>query len=47
VLSAPPTEGAWTNDIVNEALANLEELGVDTTGSSFEPIEVTLEEGGA
>jgi len=47
VLTAPPDAGAFTNDIVTEALANLEELGVDTTGESFEPIEVTLEEGGA
>ena len=47
VITEPPSEGAWTNDIVTEALANLEELGVDTTGSSYQPIEVTLEEGGA
>jgi NitT/TauT family transport system substrate-binding protein len=47
VLTAPPDAGAFTNDIVTEALANLEELGVDTTGESFEPIEVTLQEGGA
>ena len=47
VLTAPPEGTAWTNDIVTEALANLEDLGVDTTGSDFEPIEVTLEEGGA
>jgi NitT/TauT family transport system substrate-binding protein len=47
VLTAPPDAGAFTNDIVTEALANLEELGVDTTGESFQPIEVTLEEGGA
>jgi NitT/TauT family transport system substrate-binding protein len=47
VITETPTEGAWTNDIVTEALANLEELGVDTTGSDFTEIEVTLEEGGA
>jgi NitT/TauT family transport system substrate-binding protein len=47
VLTEPPDAGAFTNDIVTEALANLEELGVDTTGESFQPIEVTLEEGGA
>jgi NitT/TauT family transport system substrate-binding protein len=47
VLTAPPDAGAFTNDIVTEALASLEELGVDTTGESFQPIEVTLEEGGA
>jgi NitT/TauT family transport system substrate-binding protein len=47
VLTAPPTDGAWTNEIVTEALANLQDLDVDTTGSDFAPIEVTLEEGGA
>ena len=47
VLTAPPDAEAFTNDIVTEALANLDELGVDTTGESFEPIEVTLQEGGA
>ena len=46
VLTEAPDEGAWTNDIVEEALANLEEMGIDTTGESFSPIEVTLEEGG-
>jgi NitT/TauT family transport system substrate-binding protein len=47
VLTKPPDADAFTNDIVTEAHANLEELGVDITGSDFEPIEVTLEEGGA
>jgi NitT/TauT family transport system substrate-binding protein len=47
VLTAPPTEGAWTNDIVTEALAMVAEKGIDVTGESFAPIEVTLEEGGA
>jgi NitT/TauT family transport system substrate-binding protein len=47
VITAEPAEGAWTNEIVEEALANLEDLDVDTTGSDFAPIEVTLEEGGA
>ena len=47
VLTAPPDAEAFTNDIVTEALANLEELGVDTVGTDYEPIEVTLEPGGA
>jgi NitT/TauT family transport system substrate-binding protein len=47
VLTAPPDAEAFTNDIVTEALANLEEIGVDTTGEDYQPIEVTLEEGGA
>ncbi|HEY3485060.1 MAG TPA: ABC transporter substrate-binding protein, partial [Ilumatobacteraceae bacterium] len=46
VLNAPPTEGAFTNDIITEALAIVAGAGVDTTGESFEPLEVTLEEGG-
>lgn len=46
VLTAAPTDGSYTNDIVIEALALLAELGVDTTGDSFTPITVTLNEGG-
>ena len=45
VLSAPPTEGAYTNELIEEALALVGDL--DTTGEDFEPIEVTLEPGGA
>ena len=45
--TAPPDAGAFTNDIVTEALANLQDLGVDTTGDSYQPTEVTLNEGGA
>jgi NitT/TauT family transport system substrate-binding protein len=47
VITAPPSADAFTNDIVNEALAALGELGVDTTGADFTPTGVTLEEGGA
>lgn len=47
VLTEPPDEGAWTNDIVTEAIGNLEGLDVDIDGNDFTPIEVTLEEGGA
>jgi NitT/TauT family transport system substrate-binding protein len=46
VLTAAPSADAYTNDIVTEALALLAELGVDTTGSGFTPMEVTLNEGG-
>ena len=45
VLTAQPTEGAYTNDIVTAALA-LVGSGVDTTGADFTPIEVTLNAGG-
>ena len=46
VLTAPPTDGAYTNDIVEAAWALLGD-SVDINGADFEPIEVTLEEGGA
>jgi len=46
VLTAAPTEGAYTNDIVTEALSILDGLGVEYTGGSFTPITVTLNEGG-
>jgi len=46
VLTQPADAEAFTNDIITEAYANLEELGVDINGSDFESIEVTLEEGG-
>jgi NitT/TauT family transport system substrate-binding protein len=46
VLREPPTEGAYTNEIVEAAIAMLGDA-VDTTGDSFETIDVTLEEGGA
>ena len=47
VLTQEPDAEAFTNDIVTEAIGNLEELGVDVDGNGFTPIEVTLEEGGA
>lgn len=46
VITAPPTEGAYTNQIIEGAHALLGE-SVDIFGDSFEPIEVTLNEGGA
>jgi NitT/TauT family transport system substrate-binding protein len=48
VLTAEPTDGAYTNDIVSLALTDLQEqFDIDTTGEDFAPIEVTLEEAGA
>ncbi len=47
VLTAPPTDGAFTNDIVTEAHALLEAGGIDINGADFAAIEVTLEEAGA
>lgn len=46
VLTTAPDAGAYTNDIVTQALDILAGLGVDTTGASYAPIEVTLNEGG-
>ena len=49
VLTAPPTDGAYTNDIVEAAWAMLDEmgLGLDLFGEGYAPTEVTLTEGGA
>ena len=45
VLTAEPDDGAFTNDVVDEALALLGD-DFDGTGSGFSPTEVTLNEGG-
>ncbi|MGD9700803.1 MAG: ABC transporter substrate-binding protein [Acidimicrobiia bacterium] len=47
VITKAPDATAFTNDVVTEALALLEAKGIDTKGEAFEPIEVTLAEGGA
>lgn len=47
VLTKAPDAEAWTNDIVNEAIKQLEAEKVDVKGSSFAPITVELTEGGA
>lgn len=47
VLTAPPTDGAYTNEIVEAAWALLADSGLDLFGEAYEPIEVTLNEGGA
>jgi NitT/TauT family transport system substrate-binding protein len=44
VLTADPGPDAFTNDIVNEAVALLE--GIDLAGADYSPTEVTLNEGG-
>jgi NitT/TauT family transport system substrate-binding protein len=45
ITEVPPAT-AWSNDWIKKALEELEADGVDTTGSSFIPIDVTLLEGG-
>jgi NitT/TauT family transport system substrate-binding protein len=47
VLTKAPDADAFTNDIVTEAHAILEGLGVDINGADFAPIEVTLNPGGS
>jgi NitT/TauT family transport system substrate-binding protein len=47
VLSKAPDATSWTNDIVNEAIKQLTAAGVDVNGSSYAPITVELQEGGA
>ena len=40
IISEPPPESAYTNEYVEQALAELEDDGVDTMGADYEPIEV-------
>jgi NitT/TauT family transport system substrate-binding protein len=47
VLAAPPTDGAFTNDIVEAAWALLADTGLDLLGEGYTPIEVTLNPGGS
>jgi hypothetical protein len=44
VLTAPPTDGAFTNEIVEAAWALLGDA--DLKGESYTPTEVTLTPGG-
>jgi NitT/TauT family transport system substrate-binding protein len=46
VITAPPTDGAFTNEIVEAAWALLADEGLDLMGESFTAIDVTLEPGG-
>ncbi|MCW2813630.1 MAG: transporter substrate-binding protein [Nocardioides sp.] len=46
IISSEPPETAYTNEYVEQALDELREEGVDVEGADFEPIEVTLNEGG-
>ena len=46
IITKEPPASAYTNEYVEQALTELEEDGVDTMGADYEPIEVTLEEGG-
>jgi NitT/TauT family transport system substrate-binding protein len=46
ILQSAPSDGAFTNDIVDEALDNLITDGVDVTGLDWQRSTVTLNEGG-
>jgi NitT/TauT family transport system substrate-binding protein len=47
VLKAAPTGEAYTNEFTQQALQNLQDMGLDTTGADFRPITVTLNPGGS
>jgi len=47
IITTPPPSTAYTTEYVEQALAELAEEGVDTSGTDFEPIEVELAEGGS
>ncbi len=46
IISEEPPETAFSNEYVEKALDELRDEGVDVDGADFEPIEVTLNEGG-
>jgi len=46
IISKAPPSSAYSNEYVDKALAELKADGVDTSGSGFKPIDVTLNEGG-
>ena len=47
VITAPPSDTAYTNQFAEAANAALSANGIDTTGAGFAPITVELKEGGA
>jgi NitT/TauT family transport system substrate-binding protein len=47
VLSGAPKGEAYTNEFTEKALAKLKAMKLDTTGSSFKPMTVTLNPGGS
>jgi NitT/TauT family transport system substrate-binding protein len=46
IITADPPETAYSNEYVEQAIAELEEEGVDVMGADFAALTVTLEEGG-
>jgi NitT/TauT family transport system substrate-binding protein len=47
VLTKAPAGEAYTNAYTEKALDNLKKMNLDTTGSGFKPITVTLNPGGS
>ncbi|MDY7084445.1 MAG: ABC transporter substrate-binding protein [Actinomycetota bacterium] len=47
VLTKAPEGLAFTNDYINQAITAAKAAGIDVNGTSFQPAEVTLNEGGA
>ncbi|WP_345751292.1 ABC transporter substrate-binding protein [Microbacterium rhizophilus] len=46
LITEEPPATAYSNEYIEEAVASLEEEGVDVTGADFAPIDVELTEGG-
>ncbi|WP_159500152.1 ABC transporter substrate-binding protein [Microbacterium sp. 18062] len=46
LITEEPPASAYSNEWIQKALEDLEDSGLDLTGESFSPIEVTLQEGG-
>ena len=46
IITTDPPDTAYSNDYVEQAIAELEAEGVDVMGTDFAPITVTLKEGG-
>ena len=46
VITAAPSDGACTNEIVEAAWALLDGMGLDLFGADYEPITVELQPGG-
>lgn len=46
LITEEPPSTAYTNDWIQKALDELDGEGLDLTGENFEPIDVTLQEGG-
>ena len=46
ILNDVPTQGAFRTDLVEEALSNLRDAGIDVIGDGWAPRTIELLEGG-